>query len=294
MSNAPFPSPQSDQQHTGTHNSDEQHEIGEIERLLLLHRQLSECMGGILPAALDLRKVKHVLDVECGAGGWIFDLAWRYPSLHVTGTASEPHLVKQAQALARRAGNAEVFEQDMRSLSDQVVPPASFDLVHARFLVSKLEPREYPSILASLVRRCRSGGPFVWEEPEFPLTGSPACERLYQLVQDALQAAGRAFSPGHALGITAMMSRWLEEAGCRITLDVASAVDVSGGMNGHPAFLQLLWIMCQQMRSFLLQTGLTTAMDYETLCKQAQQEAASADFRGLVYVRTMVGMAERG
>ena len=50
----------------------------EITRLLLRHRYLSECMGGVLPASLDLSQVRRVLDVACGAGGWVYELAWNH------------------------------------------------------------------------------------------------------------------------------------------------------------------------------------------------------------------------
>ncbi|HEV2580875.1 MAG TPA: methyltransferase domain-containing protein [Ktedonobacteraceae bacterium] len=267
--------------------------LSESEHLLLLHRHLSECMGGILPAALDIARVKRVLDVECGAGGWVYDLAWRYPSLYVVGTESRPHLAREAHALVSRAGNAEVIEQDIHSLSDQAVPPASFDLVHARFLVSKLTPMEYPAILESLTRRCRTGGMFVWEEPEYPLTNSPACEQFYRLIQDALQAAGRAFSPGPSLGITAQMSNWHKASGCHIMLDTAYALDISATMKGHAAFQQQLELMSKQLRPFLLRTEVTTEADFDKLYEQAQQEIAGVGFRGVVYVRTMVGTTER-
>jgi len=262
--------------------------------MLKLHRHLSESMGGILPVALDLSKVKRVLDVECGAGGWVYDLAWRYPSLHVTGTDSRPELVKEAQALAERAGNATVFEQEIHSLSEQVVPLESFDMVHARCLVSRLSPQEYPSVLASLVRRCRSDGLFVWEEAEFPLTNSTACEQLYQLIQAAMQAAGRTFTPGHALGITAMMSKWLKEAGCQVTLDDAYAIDLSAGMSGHSALLHQTYLMSKQLRPFLLEKGDTTGTELEALYARLRQEMAAAGFRGVAYVRTLVGMAQEG
>jgi trans-aconitate methyltransferase len=274
-------------------NASETGMMEETDRLLLLHRSLSECMGGILPAALDLSRVKSVLDVECGAGGWAYDLAWRYPSLYVTGTESHAYLAEEAQALARRTGNAEVVEQDLHALSEQIIPLASFDMVHARFLVSRLTPQEYPAVLASLARRCRKGGLLVWEEPEFPLTSSPACEGLFRLAQDALQAVGRAFAPGNKLGITAMMSHWLKEAGCRMMLDMAYAIDVSSGMKGHDAFLELMQMLSRQIRPFLLRAGVTTAAEFEALCAQAQQEMAETGFCGLVYVRTMAGVAER-
>ncbi len=267
--------------------------LPETDHLLMLHRHLSECMGGILPATLDLSRVKRVLDVECGAGGWVYDLAWRYPSLYVVGTESHSHLAKEAHAIVSRAGNAEVIEQDIHSLSDQAVPLASFDLVHARFLVSKLAPQEYPAVLEALAHRCRTGGLLVWEEPEYPLTNSPACEQFYHLIQDALQTTGRAFCPGQSLGITALMSNWLKASGCRITLDIAYALDISTSMKGHAAFHQLAEIMSKQLRPFIIQAGVATETAYDAICEQTRQEIANAGFRGVAYVRTMVGVMER-
>lgn len=264
-------------------------DANEVEQLLLQHRYLSECMGGVLPAALDLSQVKRALDAPCGAGGWVYELAWNHPSMHVTGIDGRPEYVEKAQEPVNLLGNATVTRQDIRRLSDEMVPPASFDLVHARFLVSMLSPQEYPAVLAALVRRCCVGGLFIWDELEYPITSSPACQAFFALIQDRLKAAGRAFSPGNPLGITAMMSSFIQEAGCNVTLDVASAIEISSGTRGCDAFAWQIRQLSRQLRAFLLDAGVTTETFFDELCTQAQQEIAHDSFFGLIYVRTLVG-----
>ena len=53
----------------------------EEEQMLLQHRYLSECMGGVLPSALDLSHIKRALDAPCEVGGCVYELAWNHPSL---------------------------------------------------------------------------------------------------------------------------------------------------------------------------------------------------------------------
>ncbi len=259
----------------------------EIEHVLLQHRYLSQCMGGALP--LDLSRVKHVLDANCSAGGWVYELAWNHPSMHVTGVEERSEYVEKGEELVRPLGNAAVIRQDIRHLSDELLPPASFDMVHARFLVSTLHPSVYTATLASLVSRCRVGGLFVWDELEYPITNSAACQQLIELVQVGLQATGRAFSPGHALGITPMMRSWMQEAGCRVKLDAAYAIEVSNGTQGRAIFGWQMWRLCKQIRPLLLAAGVTTQASFEELYFQAQHEILEESFCGLFYVRTLVG-----
>ena len=259
----------------------------ETAHLLLQHRYLSQCMGGALP--LDLSRVKRVLDANCGAGGWVYELAWNHPSMYVTGIDGRSDYVEKAEEFVRPLGNATVIRQDIRHLSDEILPPASFDLVHARFLVSMLHPQAYPAVLASLVSRCRAGGLFVWDELEYPTTNSAACQQLIGLVQDGLQATGRAFSPGHALGITPMMRSWIQEAGCRVKLDAVYAIEISNGTKGRDVFAWQMWKLCKQIRPLLLEAGVTTQASFEELYFQAQHEILEESFCGLFYVRTLVG-----
>ncbi len=51
----------------------------EVARLMLQHRRLTELMGNAVPPRLDLSRVHRALDVGCGVGAWIYEMAWRHP-----------------------------------------------------------------------------------------------------------------------------------------------------------------------------------------------------------------------
>src|SRR5437016_758023 len=73
----------------------------EIARQLLLHHKLTELMDGPLPASLDLTNISSVLDVGCGAGGWIHEMALHYTTMELTGIDHRHYFIKQAQAMMK-------------------------------------------------------------------------------------------------------------------------------------------------------------------------------------------------
>jgi SAM-dependent methyltransferase len=284
------------------HNGEQQHSFNRIRpfaqeneneaaRLLLLHRQLSELMGGVLPYAPDLPWRGRVLDVGCGVGGWVYEMAWRYPSLLITGVDPNTYFVEKAQALVSGLDNVKVFAQNIHHLDEEVFPAGSFDLVHLRFLAREFTPPEFPALIQSLLRICRPGGSLVWTEAELPITTSLACQRLCTWVQNGLQAAGRAFCPGNALGVTAHTGCWLRDAGCRIKQDTAHALDISAGSKGHEAFLRQLLVFAQQVRPFLLEVGVATEAELEEVFLTMQQETQEERFCGILFLRTLVGIS---
>src|SRR2546423_2674664 len=209
----------------------------EVARLMLQHRRLTELMGNALPPTLNLSRVRRVLDVGCGVGAWVYEMAWRHPDMQLVGIDKSAYFIDQAlRHIFGGIPKITYLVQDMHHLEGEMFAPGSFDLIHMRFLVGDVTVQAFPSLLRSLAHLCRPGGFFVWTEAEFPLTTSPACQHLFSLVLHALQAAGRAFAPGYSLGITSCMGRWLRDAGYRIAQDQAYAIEVSAGTKGHEIF----------------------------------------------------------
>src|SRR6266566_3627599 len=258
--------------------------------LLQQHRQLNELMGGILPPLLVPSWGSRVLDIGWGAGGLVYEMALRYPSLHITGIDGNASAVEQAQTLVKGLGNVTIIVQDIHHLDDKVFSSASFDLIHLRFLAGDVTLQQFPPLMQSLARICRPGGLLVWTEAELPITTSLACQHLCALMQRGLQAGGRTTSPGNSLGMTARMDRWLSDAGYRITQSEAYAIDISTGSKGHDAFVRQVWISGEQVRTFLLKTGITTAAEFEDVFLKMQQEIQEERFCGMFYMRTLVGV----
>jgi tRNA G46 methylase TrmB len=52
----------------------------ELERLRLQDELITQYMGGVLPEQADPTRFQQVLDVGCGTGGWLLELAKTSPS----------------------------------------------------------------------------------------------------------------------------------------------------------------------------------------------------------------------
>ena len=147
----------------------------EVEWHLHLFHQVNQALGGPLPTeSVDLTNVSTVLDVFCGAGGWMLDLACDYPHLQVTGIDTNERALASARRLAQEGGFTSVcfHAQDLccPSATANGLPGAPFDLIHTAFLASHLLGVEYRALLQVLWQLCRPGGLVCWTEMAFPLT----------------------------------------------------------------------------------------------------------------------------
>src|SRR5260370_42045782 len=96
-----------------------------------------------------------------------------------------------------------------------------------------------------------------------PIKTRVACQYLCKVLQSGLEASGSAFSAGNSLGVTMSMGRWLDDAGCRITQNLAYAIDISAGSKGNDAFIRQWRFSGEQIRAFLLKMGVTTEAEFE-------------------------------
>jgi hypothetical protein len=253
-----------------------------------LYRQLSELMGGMLPPFVAPAQGSQVLDIGWGLDESVFELALKYPSSHITGIHMDESSLDQAKLLVRELNNVTIFAYDFHHFKDNVLAPASFGLIHLHFLAGEITLQQFPPLLQSLLRASHPGGLLVWTEAELPITTSLACQHLCMLILQALQATGRVFSQGNSLGLTARMGSMLSDAGFTCTHSKAYAIDISARSKGNDAFVTQLSISRQQIRTFLLEVGITAITEFEDLYLELQQEIQEEQFCGLLYVRTVV------
>ena len=164
-----------------------------------------------------------------------------------------------------------------------------------------------------------------WTEAELPITTSAADERLTSLVCEALQRAGQSFIPEsmwewseliatrsgktgferssykrRALGITPMLGRWLRDAGCgatremalysnwgideRVIYETAYAIEVSAGQPAHEEFVRQARRFAGRVKPFLLRTGVIEEIEHAALCDQLDTELSSQEFCGLSFL----------
>jgi ubiquinone/menaquinone biosynthesis C-methylase UbiE len=261
----------------------------EMARLQDQDRMTTQAMGDLFPEYLELSGIRRVLDVACGPGGWVQQVAFSYPEIEVVGVDISRTMIEYA--------NAQIGVQQLRNASFELMDITqplkfaddSFDFVNARFMVGFLSREQWPSVVQELVRVTRPGGTVRLTDSDVSATGitsSRALERLTALAAQACYRAGKGFAAdpeSSNLGITAMLNVLLQKAGCQGVIEQPHILNYSAGTSAYHANYSNFragWLL---MQPFLIKMGVTTAEEMAELYEQFQIEMLSEDFRGLWY-----------
>lgn len=268
----------------------------EAARLSFLNDFLNRVLGGVP----DLSRYHTILDLACGPGAWVFDVARAYPDRQVVGIDSSPLLIETANTHALVEGSAlqpfpNVTFLHVLDLEGPLSPQsASFDYIHARHLSSLLRKAGWPKVLRECWRLLRPGGVLHLTEGELPITSSAAFERFSDLIALAYQRTGRSLSGGsRSIGITAALPRLLKTAGfsqveCRPVL-----LDFSSGANEAKSMFQNVAVAFHLIQPFLLDSGITMAPEIEVLYQQTLVEMQAEDFDGSAWLLSFQGEKPR-
>ena len=264
--------------------------LTETARLSFQDRLLARDMGGALPEYSDLSHVRSILDLACGTGGWVLDVAWAYPKIDVVGIDVSQRTVAYALAQARGQGLDNARFQTMNILRPLNFPDNTFDLINARLLFAVVPPLYWPQLLEECHRILRPGGVLRLTEWEFSFLSSTAYERLVTLFVQALDFMGKSFSPdGRHLGITPLLEPFLTKGGYQNIKTMPHIIDWSVGTNAHEGWRQNSVVLLQNVRSFMLETGVVAAEEYEALYQQTLIDMLADDFCGILFLLTAWG-----
>lgn len=262
----------------GEYFSDVEH-AGEMTRLLKQARVVTHALGGPFPVSLDLTTIADVLDLACGPGEWVFNVAEAYSHMQVTGVDLSETMIHFSRAISGQVPNAHFRVMDATRSLD--FPAASFDLIHARYLFGFMPKSCWPLVLAECRRLLRPGGVIVVTEGEMPTTNKPAVTRYTELFTQALLAVGQSFSAdGKQIGIVPVLPRLLAEAGFQPGGSQQHVFDFVTGTPDERAviFLNNYKTGFLLIKPFLLKAGVTTAREIDTLYSQMLAEVEAPDF----------------
>ena len=164
----------------------------EMARLLGQDYMTTQAMGGPLPDQFDLSSVQHVLDVACGPGGWVQQVAFAHRDIEVFGIDISRTMIEYARAQARVQFLDNAHFEIMDVTQTLTFPDASFDFVNARFMVGFLAREQWPQVIQELVRVTRSGGIIRLTDSDVSATGITSSLALERLTALAAQAKTRA------------------------------------------------------------------------------------------------------
>jgi SAM-dependent methyltransferase len=111
----------------------------------------------------------RVLDVGCGGGWAVVQLAERFPDITCVGIDLEPYSVELAQRLIAERGLTGRCQARLES-ADQLGEDASFDVATSFLVVHEIAPARKQAALSAVARALKPGGFFLIFDETYPET----------------------------------------------------------------------------------------------------------------------------
>ncbi|KAG0163216.1 hypothetical protein DFQ30_000517 [Apophysomyces sp. BC1015] len=122
-----------------------------------------------------------ILDVGCGPGSWVMEMAVDYPNAQFTG-------IDMSDIFPTTIRPDNVSFEMVNILEGLPFEDGSFDLVHMRLMVSGIRVPEWPRVLDEIYRVLKPGGIIQWGELDFTETSqSPMIEHFITSFHSVMQ-----------------------------------------------------------------------------------------------------------
>ncbi len=252
----------------------------EMARLIDQSRCMNEAMGSLFPDTIDLSGIHTVLDVACGPGEWVQEVASMYPHITLLGIDISNLMIKFAAQRTRVQKLTNASFQVMDARTPLALENGAFDLVNARFMAAFLPRNDWQRVVQEFARLTQTGGTIVLTETDIfdkGSTNSPAIEELNDLCREAVYKAGLYSSTGTF--VTSVMEQFLQEAGCRDIQKKWHTLDFSAGTAALPVIYSNLSFALKLVQPFLLKMVKTTPEHLDELYEQGMQAMMRDDFR---------------
>ena len=255
----------------------------EMARLEIQDRLLTQGMGGVLPEFENRLPPgsSRVLDIACGPGEWVRQIARLHPQAEVVGLDISQLMIAYAQVKAREASLT-----NARFLLGNILQPLdfaadSFDLINARLLGGVLRSEKWLGFLKECKRIIRPGGRIrLTESNDIGHTNSPATEQLSQWMIQATQQAGYGASTDGSYNITSMLCDLLDEAGYESIVQQKHTMDLSYGTPLYASQRQNYMVGYRQAEKFIMLQNITSPEAFQQRYDQMLAEVAAENFQG--------------
>lgn len=262
----------------------------ETARLMNQDRVMTREMGGVFPEHPDLSNAHDILDIGCGPGGWVLDVAYEYPKIQVEGIDASQTAIRYASAQAKVQGIDNASFRVMDALKPFEFPDNSFDLVNARFIMGFMPTTAWPGFLQECMRILRSGGIMRLTETEYGATTSSNVNDLGSLTAQLLKRIGYSFSPdGKSMGIAPVMAPMLRKAGFQDVKMMPHVMDASVGTEAYGAWADNIKVTFQMIQPIMVKMGVISQEEMGQLYQNAIIDMLSDDFCAIVFSLTVWG-----
>lgn len=262
----------------------------ELTRLHIQDQMMTTSMGGVLPEQPDLTIFRRVLDIGCGTGDWLIELAKTCPNAFLLiGVDISKRMVDYARAQAKAEQVSDRVEfHTMDALRKLEFADDYFDLVNQRFGMSWVRTWNWPELLQEYQRVVQPGGVIRITESEAGEGPYPALNQFSQLLRQAFYQAGHFFTPESG-GMTDHLARLLHQyGGLRNVQTHPYLVGYRPGTPEWQNYREYMRRLFQTSEPFL-RKWTRMPENYEEISQQAMNEIQQPDFAGKWYILTVWG-----
>jgi ubiquinone/menaquinone biosynthesis C-methylase UbiE len=256
----------------------------EMARLIHQDRVITQGMGGPLAGLPELPDTAQVLDLCCGPGGWVLDVAFEHQEMEVAGIDISEMMSAYANARARTQQLPNASFGVMNILEPLDFSDATFDFVNARFLTSVIHREKWLDILREVYRITKPGGLIRFTEGDLVgLTGSRAFAELSQKCYQVVKAMGHGFSPdGRSFGTTHMLGGFLKTIGCEQIQSRMHVLDFSADSPAWADIFHNYDIAFRAIQPAIIKMGMGTQEELDQLHQQYLIDMHLNTFRGIM------------
>jgi len=276
-------------EHPSTYFVQDRSSEEELKRLHIQDQTITASMGGVLPEQPNPAIFQRVLDVGCGTGGWLIEVAKTYPSISLlvgVDVSGRMLAYAQEQAEAQQVSDRVEF-RTMDALRMLEFPTHYFDLLNQRFGSSYLRTWDWPKLLQEYQRVTRPGGVIrITENDIVTENTSPALTRLNQVFLEAFYQAGHLFTPG-SKGVTGELARLLSQHGLQNVQTRTYALEYRAGTVEGQRYYETTKLSETLLPFIRKWTRLPE--DYPALHQQMLEEMQQPDFVATLSVLTAWG-----
>ncbi|HLZ62835.1 MAG TPA: class I SAM-dependent methyltransferase [Ktedonosporobacter sp.] len=277
-------------EHPSTYFVQDRSSQDELTRLRIQDQLLTASMGGVLPEQPHPGQFQRVLDVGCGTGGWLIEMAKAYPNMSLLiGVDASKKMVDYARSQAEAEGVSDRVEfHVMDALRMLEFPNRFFDLVNHRLGVSWLRTWDWPKLLDEYQRVTRRSGVIrITESDTLVESGSPARTRLFEMTLDAFHRAGHFFIREKD-GLTSHLAHLLYQHGLQNVQTRSYTLEYRTGTPEGQRFYEDIQLAYRMVVPFF-RKWTSVPDDYETIYQQVLAEMQQPDFVATWHLLTAWG-----
>ena len=263
----------------------------EMARLIDQDRLTTRAIGGMFTGISpeEQERLHTVLDIACGPGGWVLDVAFARPDLEVAGVDISSIMIGYASARARSQQLTNASFEIMDITQPLAFSDATFDLVNARLLFGVLRREQCQPFLAECTRLVCPGGWLRLAEPiDLGITNSPAQRAYIRLFVKALWRAGYGLAPDEeSLDSTFALPYLLRKLGYESIQYLPSVVDFSFVSPDWSESYHNNRLAYESAKPLLVKLGLISQEEVDTLYEQMLVEMMREDYCGFGHLATI-------